>query len=1115
MQNKISIQKLTDSLTSKFGRTQLENIAIDLLDKDSAKVGGVSDYDYASSLSRIVAQKNIIDVLVKQAQSICSFPDSNFFYKKEITTNVQSYDSDHVLQSCVVKITQLENDKKTFEDKINQDYNESIDRSKNQIEQGLYFTAKENLLFIESKLNQDKSIKNPYLSFRIYTNLGVCYLKLNEITKSIDYFKRASTYHPEDLKSITHLALSQMLDKDYSMATKTIDKALSIDPNCVYSINVKSNILAKQKKYNELFAFLKEKDSEENLVLFSALKHREEEDYQKAKSQFEKLVKKWGENLEYLLLAAENLVATNSRLLENAFFFSFNMPDEVLKNAKDAEKIFSVVLEKISKHELSKTQTIVYTNRATCRTILTMYTEAIEDCNQAIYIDKNNALAYLSKAICLMKKQNYTDAIEAFQKYDDLACMDIKYVSEFLYCLIQAKQIRKSKILISEWLTDEIDYKHFKIVELALEVYYSNFEYELAEQLIQKLEKQYFNDSNFLIVKAKYYSLIKKKGVIELLEKALEKSTCHNHDFAKITLANQLFKEKEYKKASLFYKDFLNGRTVNICVRKYLICLYEMRKFGECLNVISYYQNKDPNKDRYFQQIADIEAEVHFALDNLASASALCLQVYQKTSHIRFLILYGICLFRQNKKEKALAVFERVESNELGLDDTLMLSEWYCDIGLIKKTVKICYKALKKNYDSAQLHFSYITSFLEAQKNEISFPNDYLQQFNESLINYNKRFPEENSLIKIENDKNGTILSNLISESSYYSRRLLSLYKRKSISLNGYSLLSRKNVFKVWKDVCLSENIGVWMSLGSIEEIKEEELVLDNSKNIVVDWVVFFTLAHMNQINILTILFENIYVAQDTFDQFTKILTSLAEVKNLKTSTSLNNSKKFIERVIDFIVDECFISGISREFSDYEKQHVYSLGTTSLCSLILAEDKGLSLLSDEVLVRESAKQKNIKSFSTQSLYNFALKKFHLEKECFYELLLGFSKINYYHIHSIDINCIKYFVAKEGYTLQNKYLEQLLLEITNPKTPTKTIIYFLSYLLKDLWLSNTLNVQQDAILIRILSLLHKNHSFINVISRLLEKLKLDMTLIPHCYLEIENKVFNFSQSKILF
>lgn len=927
--------------------------------------------------------------------------------------------------------------KKEYRTKLEQTYQRRIDQAKQKLDQEKYETAKKEYDLILNDLSAETEKIDPHIYFRVYNNLGVSELNLGHLEKAAELFEKAYAAEPQLPMAICKYALSKLLRGVPTEGLPIIEELLQKHPTDDQAIATKANILHGLERYSELIPFLKEKSKIALAHWYEGFERMAKKDYDGAISSFENVVRLESKNVRALMLVAQNvMVGTREAVRDNPF-----PPDKIPKAITDkfnrATECLKEAARILKDMENKADLEMAYANLSGCYVALGLFEESITAAEEAAAIDPTSAVPSLNKGIAQLKLGRFQDAIKSFQTYKDLGGGDIEVDRHIAFCSLRTGDLPTAEKFITALLEGESGLD-LDITELAVDLYSRKLDNEKLDPLLERLEKEFTNNSQALRLRGAYMQRLGLEGADVLLQRALQNASSESEKMlTEIDLADLRFDQKDYATAAELYKKYLNIQDGNPATWRYAQAIYNLGQYGALLDWIDTLSPEVRSKSL----IEQLEAYANLYLGNLDKASQLFKDLFQKNPNsFQYVVYYAMCRFRLGKEDDAKIAFDAVKNRVEDAADLITLAGGYEFIGQWEIAIDLTFKALENDPNNPKAHLAYIFTFLKREQAEGKEPAEkYIEAFQKSIGEFNKRFPEEKALQGFEvkdNDISGIL--KMVDQMAETTDNATKLYKESQAPMAMIPRLTGKKPFDVWAAFTQMPGVGIKISFGAPEEIKSEVSTVEEAHggSVVMDIYPLFLLAHVDQLDLLPKFFKKIYVHQSLMDELTETvddrkvsarrgISSLAKIDGQHRMTEITPDQvqktlDLLEKVRAFVSSNPSVEvrGFAKEKPKEERNILNALEESTRDSALLAEELKMPFYCDDRILRVvMSKDYGVKSFSSQTLFVVAHQKSFITLDKKFELQKTMVDFNYEFV-SIDAVFIFNQLKNAGYRVED-------------------------------------------------------------------------------------------------
>lgn len=986
----------------------------------------------------------------------------------------------------------LDEARQKFESRVAEDYERRFRSTKELFERGLYEQAKAASAAILNDLQRDADARTPSLLARACTNIAVCAWHLEEIEDVIKWFEEAHRHTPEDPKAMANRATALMYRDQSDEALAAVEQILAANPEDDNAITVKANILLKERRYDEVTAFLESKGRLKLRSFFHSVHLNYLNRYDEAASVLRGLLQDEPENVTYLEHAASNILIEQQRRMQREHRLSWKTTEAMRRAFTEAEEYLSTIIKLLEGKEAQHKLVGAYINRSAARLMLGESQTARDDCEEALRFDPDNANAYLNKSKAEIELGEYSSAAESLERYSELTGEIGDKARDLVFCYYATGQLDKAVTVINEELSRDWTEDNLSLVSLAVHVFDLRQEPDAATELVRRAEESFPDHPLTFTIRARHEQNIGGANVETLLRRAVEAASPEQKELATLDLADYLYGAGRYSEALPLFAQVISEHEFAPVNYRYLVCLYNSGKFSETIEFAA----KMRGGEKTHHLISPIEALACKALGRLRQAADILLALYQlEAGRTDYLVEYGICLFRLDEADKALRAFDQARNRVSKTKDLLALAHGYNFLGQPVAAVKLTYQALQQSPHDPHVHRAYINSVLNMKDDDglkLGAEGEmYVKAFQEVIAQFNTRFPEEQGMKLLDVKENFTELFDVLDQSAARTTTIIEHYRNGALPVSVVAELKGRSLYEIWLGLQALADTGFRIKLGTAEEAERERRAVANGDEVVVDSLALLTLERTRQLNLLHKMSKRVIVHQDVFDDIQSALRD--ERRSIERGGRLTIGKigeqyfkeeiapeliqkevDALERIKAFIKNECQIAGFDKELSEEDAQIIEAVGLPTGSSALLAEQRGLPLLSDDgLLCRQLNHERNIECFSTYALFAHAAEKGTLPRSRFYDLTLLLLRMNYRFVPT-DASCLLYAARNDGYRGGGDF-ERALTMLGNRETNTQSLGGVLAEFLARLWVISLPLMLKEFVLKRVLKAATREHA----------------------------------------
>lgn len=963
---------------------------------------------------------------------------------------------------------------KTYQSKREQMYKRRIDDAKVPLDDGKWATAKKEYELILKDIEADPDPIDPHLRFRVYNNLGVSEMNLNNHEQAAALFEKAYEAEPTLPMAIGKFALSKLFKDKPEEGLPIIDSVLEENPDDDHLISVKANLLYGLKNYSDLIPFLRSKGKVALAHWYEGFDRMERKDYDGACASFEAVLRIEPKNVRAMMLVTQNVMVGMQNVVRDNPFPADKIPPEIKDKFLRAIECLNNAIKILKDSEHKEDLEMAYANLSGCYVAIGANDDAIKAAGDATALDPNSAVPFLNKGIAQLRRGDFSEAIEAFNTYKELGGSDVDVDRHIAFCALRTGNLDDAGKIVAERLESE-DGLDLDVAELAIDLYSRKLDNEKLLPILERLEKEFPTDPQALRIRSLYMQRRGIDGSEALIRKALANAkTMSEKILAETDLADFYYNQKDYERAAEIYKKYLNTEESDQATRRYADCLYSLGRYGALLEWLDTLSTQI-REDAYISQV---EAYANLYLGNLDLASKIFKKLFEKhPGELQHLVFYGMCRFRLGKEDETRAAYDAIKNRVTSTQDLIILAGAYEGIGEWKTAIELAFKALEDDPNNPKAHLAFIFTFLRREQAEGEvFEDKHIKAFQKSIGEFNQRFPEETALRGFEvKDNDISEILKVVDQMVEVTDNATNLYKESKAPMAFVPKLTGKNPFDVWAAFTNMPDVGVRMSFGAPDELPAEVSVIENvsGASVVIDIYPLFLLGYLDQLDLITKCFKKAYVHQSVLDELTEAIED-RKISSRKGLTVLGKAdgkhrmdeippeqvKKALdlfEKIKDFLTnnDGVSVRGLSKEQPKENRDIIDALHESTRDSILLAHELNVPFYCDDRILRAVLqREQHIQSFSTQGLFLTAQKTKLLTLEERFELQKKMIEFNYGYI-SIDAAFVLTQLKKASYNAED------LDKIISVLVQKETNIQSLATVLADLFFAIMLDQSVDS------------------------------------------------------
>jgi tetratricopeptide (TPR) repeat protein len=346
----------------------------------------------------------------------------------------------------------------------------------------------------------------------------------------------------------------------------------------------------------------------------------------------------------------------------------------------------------------------------------------------------------------------------------------------------------------------------------------------------------------------------------------------------------------------------------------------------------------------------------------------------------------------------------------------------------------------------------------------------YVRAFQETLSEFNIRFPKNNSIQKIpvENEDVTPFLTK-VAGMSMKSWQMLDSYKQGQFTIGQLSSSIGHNRLDTFLGLLADENDGPYASLGFPADQQYQKNALRSANEITIDLTALLTLSYLDMLDLLPKRFSKLFIPHHLLDELNQILIDRKfQLKKGYSTVGYNGTNFFfievpkdeienrIKQLLDlktFIQNNCTVTSISPKYLDQIAQILNGgrdNGLISMANIIIADQTQTPIFADDVHLRAIAQVKVPGFWSQIFLEDLKLRRI-ISPELYADACIKL-RLAGYRYTSVNLETISLTLGKYNYQT-NRYTLAVI-NALRPDTTENTAIGFATLVIADLWSSPT-------------------------------------------------------------
>jgi len=594
-----------------------------------------------------------------------------------------------------------------------------------------------------------------------------------------------------------------------------------------------------------------------------------------------------------------------------------------------------------------------------------------------------------------------------------------------------------------------------------------------------------------------------------------------------------------------------------------------MDQLEESQNVYKRLMEIDPDNMRHKVNFAAMQIEIG---ENIEGGKAILLDIYDKVNDLESLKIVAKFLLRTEEYNKAIEVAYKAYEVDPGNSETQLL---YIHTLMFKSNKKDAflepdetgldvYIKVKRNNQNEEYYISdnpkadFVKSevFIDSpfgkqligkKKGEkiivdhvhgerevieiLEIKSKYVKVFQTILSNYNTLFPDNNEIIRMSAEP-----EKILEQTKKISDRasqIMSMYQDKQLTIGAMASFMNRGLVETWGALSGQKRIKLYCSSGGKDEQDQENAIVSNSKEVLIDLVSILTLAHLDELDLLTKVFDKVYVARATLDEidftiglekinlgrggyFTLSYQDGKPVRYEISENEVRRKMQFLERIKESIIRNMQVVGFKESLSEEfeKKSEVLSLPYSSTIQVSLEND--LPMYCDDLLFRQLIKNEyKIQSFSTFGVLRKALISRVITKEQYCEIVIKLAGIGYHYI-SISAELLMYCFKTTHLNVERLEDFHVLLDSLNsPETTTDSLLFVLSEFMRLVYLEYEDTQTRREVLNKVLDIIASRGDLRGLLKFFRDILVSRLNLAKWLITVIDKDIKNWLKSQIIY
>lgn len=575
-------------------------------------------------------------------------------------------------------------------------------------------TALELLETLKKRTEEDASHD---LKFSILTNMAAAQFALNNEQDAAKLLLQAFQHDSEDEKALSNRALAHLLLGETEYAAEYAKQARKKNPSNINAYVILIGISTEEEPLDEIIAKVPDylHNSPQIAYAISELA-KQRENYEAAKRWGEIMVSQDQENApDFKAAFATTLI--NQVLEDNLAVGTSQLYEAQKEQLQRAIGLLTEAWNTVSNTELKDYRADWIINRGIAHFHLGELTQATEDLDTALEIEKSNPTLIKNRALLAFECGDMPKAVELLEKIQ--SAPEVPEAPIILANFLLAdKRLDEAITKLNDFLqTDLSPELQEKASHLLIDIYIADKRFDDALEISIAMRESTPMSVPNLVDAARIYSANEKRDEAIALLKEAYNYVQDGADFLDIVmLADQLYIHKLFKEAATLYEKLADTSQNSQLTQRLVQSYYNSGEIGKTLEICQRLREKYGP----LENISEMEVVIYEEIDNMSQAETVCKDYLKKFSNdIGMRIRLGMILFRCNKEEEeidnVLESFPDSQNYSFLENLSLEVCVQFVQLHQIRlqpeKALKIMYEVRRTHFDKPDAHLRYIGTF--------------------------------------------------------------------------------------------------------------------------------------------------------------------------------------------------------------------------------------------------------------------------------------------------------------------------------------------------------------------------------------------------------------------
>jgi tetratricopeptide (TPR) repeat protein len=551
----------------------------------------------------------------------------------------------------------------------------------------------------------------------------------------------------------------------------------------------------------------------------------------------------------------------------------------------------------------------------------------------------------------------------------------------FVHALVTSGQTQKALEFLSEKTTAPINERSLAShLNLAI-VLSARREYSKAKNIFDRANAKFPEHPEVLLSLAEFYESMNSSQAASIAySNALKNAAGRLEAQVRVQYGHFCFKEKDFSRAVELWKPLMRNGGPRSLSDPYLIGLFNTRNYAEVIRIVNEFSDAGVKVSAVS---ADLISSAYEHLDDLEPSRRwleyLCDLDGNRPEYIMRLAQIDL---RLGRREQALELLDASKAAVSQPAHILGFAKAYSLLGKPQEALDLAFLAAQLE-ESAEIYSGYVGAFLAAKDDEVQRSPEQIGFFQNILATFQERFPNAYQIQAFHVDPNNPLdaIRDTLEKYSQQVEQALTALKERRFPLTTFAKAINRDMYEVWLHALVDSDRLIFCAVGTEEEAVKFQEILVSTTGVMLDLIALFTFVHLGMLDKLRDV-GDIYIAQQTLD-YLHYMQSMRKIGGEKgtmgmirgqffmTEISAEDAEKInsvLNRVTEWVEQSGQIKGFTEPLNKDEEKWEKVLGESTLATLTIAKQRSVTLLTDDKILADLARQSHgLSSVNSQAV----------------------------------------------------------------------------------------------------------------------------------------------------